>query len=195
MHFEKDFIYHVFNRSNEKTFFTDENYLFFLRKVNVLIKPCCEILCWCLMPNHFHFLIKATDKTVENINEKHREATQLLSKNIGTLISSYSQAINKQQNRKGSLWSHNTEAVCIEDGSDNYGITCFHYIHQNPIEAKLTEKCEDWEFSSYRDFVGMRNGKLANKKLAIELFNLTKKEIEAQSVKTLDEDIIKKFYK
>jgi len=193
MHFEKDFIYHVFNRSNEKTFFTDENYLFFLRKVNVLLRPYCEILCWCLMPNHFHLLIKATDKTVENINEKHREATQLLSKNIGTLISSYTQAINKQQNRKGSLWSHNTEAVCIEEGSDNYGVNCFHYIHQNPVVAKLAEKCEDWEFSSYRDFMDMRNDNLVNKNLALELFNLSFKEIEEKSF--VDEHIIKKFYK
>lgn len=69
MYFEKDFLYHVYNRSNDKVFYTRENYLFFLRKVNALLKPNCEILAWCLMPNQFHFLILATSKSEESINE------------------------------------------------------------------------------------------------------------------------------
>jgi len=192
MHFERDNIYHVYNRSNEQTFFTRENYLFFLRKVNMLIKPSCEILCWCLMPNHFHFLIQATEKSEEFINEKHRERTQVLSKNFGTLLSSYTQAINKQLNRKGKLWSHNTEAKIIN--KNFYGFRCFHYIHQNPVSANLCIKMEDYEFSSYIDFIGKRNGKLSNQSLAFDLLEMDKNTFEEQSKILLDEKIIKEFY-
>jgi len=192
MHFEKDSIYHVYNRSNEQTFFTRENYLFFLKKVNTLLKPNCEILCWCLMPNHFHFLIQATDKSVENIGEKHREQTQLLSKNLGTLLSSYTQAINKQLKRKGKLWSHNTEAKIIN--KNFYGFRCFHYIHQNPVLAYLSEKMEDYEFSSYIDFIKKRNGKLANQNLAFELLEMDKNTFFEQSKIILDDKIIKELY-
>ena len=46
--------------------------------------------------------------------------------------------------------------------------TAFNYIHQNPTEARLTDKDEDWEFSSAKDYSGLRNGKLINKELAKE---------------------------
>jgi len=89
MHFEEGHIYHIYNRSNRKVFPGRENYLFFLNKVHKHIEPCCEILAWCLMPNHFHFLLQATGKSIGDINEKHRLQTQLLSKNWGVLLSSY----------------------------------------------------------------------------------------------------------
>lgn len=52
-------IYHVFNQGNnrQKIFLEHENYLFFLRKVRKYLIPYCDFLCYCLMPNHFHFLI------------------------------------------------------------------------------------------------------------------------------------------
>jgi len=193
MFFENNFIYHIYNRSNEKVFYSNENYLFFLKKMNELIKPNCEILCWCLMPNHFHLMIQATEKSAEFIQEKHREQTQILSKNIGTLLSSYTQAINKQVNRRGNLWAHNTEAVPIE--TLEYATNCLHYIHQNPKEAELVESMELWEYSSYRDFAGLRKGKLANVTLACELLELPPEYFIEQSEKEIDEKIINNFYK
>jgi len=63
-----------------------------------------------VMPNHFHLLLSAKPEAVKFINEKHRIHTQVLSKNIGTLLSSYTQAINKQVNRRGALFAHKTIA-------------------------------------------------------------------------------------
>ena len=102
MRIEEDHIYHIYNRSNQLVFYSNENYLFFLEKVNKLIKPYCEILAWCLMPNHFHFMIYADNRSSESTFEKHRPNLQVLSKQFATLTSGISQAINKQQNRKGS---------------------------------------------------------------------------------------------
>jgi len=189
MHFEEDAIYHIFNRSNSKVFENRGNYLFFLKKVNDLIYPVCDLLAWCLMPNHFHFLIQSSKNSFHYTNEKHRPALQVLSKNMGTLISSYTQAFNKQQGRRGSLFSHNTKAKILNDNTpisgievikainNDYAIQCFNYIHKNPVQSGLVNRPEDWEFSSYPDFLGLRNGKLVNRELALRILMIEKKDI------------------
>jgi len=95
MHFESDAVYHIYNRSNETIYLNRENYLFFLKKVKEQIAPFCKILAWVLMPNHFHFLVVVTKNGCLPVNEKHRQSLQVLPKHIGTLLSSYTQAINK----------------------------------------------------------------------------------------------------
>ncbi len=59
MNFNEKEIYHIYNRGNNSQliFFEKENYNHFLRLVKKFLLPNCEILAWCLMPNHFHFLI------------------------------------------------------------------------------------------------------------------------------------------
>ena len=59
-------IYHIYNRGNNQQtiFFSDENYFYFLRKCHRYLKPVSDILAWCLMPNHFHFLIAVTEKSL-----------------------------------------------------------------------------------------------------------------------------------
>ncbi|MCL4857385.1 MAG: transposase [Flavobacteriales bacterium] len=56
--------YHIYNRANgsEKLFLNEENYLFFLQKYIEYIHPIAETYCYCLMPNHFHFLIKIREE-------------------------------------------------------------------------------------------------------------------------------------
>ncbi|MCD4793519.1 MAG: hypothetical protein K8R54_09820 [Bacteroidales bacterium] len=203
MHIEENHIYHIYNRSNETVFYNRENYLYFLRKVNKQIRPFCEILSWCLMPNHFHFLVLADAISSDNTNETHRPNLQLLSKGFANLTSSYSQAINKQENRKGSLWMHTTKAKKLSGqiyfGVENFHkndiiFTCFNYIHQNPVEAKLVEKSEDWEFSSFKDFMNIRNGKLVNKIVAYEIINFDKDNFYEQSKIVLDEKKLKHIF-
>ncbi len=52
--------YHIYNRANgnESLFFREDNYLYFLEKYKEYISPVAETFCYCLMPNHFHFLIR-----------------------------------------------------------------------------------------------------------------------------------------
>jgi putative transposase len=59
MHFEKESLYHIYNQGNnrQKIFFSQENYLFFLRKIKIHVLPYADILAWCLMPNHFHLMV------------------------------------------------------------------------------------------------------------------------------------------
>ncbi|MCK5029269.1 MAG: hypothetical protein KAR57_06515 [Bacteroidales bacterium] len=193
MNFEKDKIYHIYNRSNETVFYNERNYLFFLEKVKILIQPVADIIAWCLMSNHFHFLLVANEKSCEFVNESHRPNVQLLSKNIGTLLSAYTKAINKERGRKGKLFSHNTKAKCLNDVNNNYNYaaTCFHYIHQNPLTAKLCSNLNDWEFSSYLDYAGLRNGTLVNKELALKMINFDKENFSAQSYCVINEKYLK----
>jgi len=210
MYFETDAVYHIYNRSNETVFFSRDNYLFFLKKIQKHIYPICNIICWVLMPNHFHFLIEATNESCQNASERHRPDLQLLSKNIGIVLSSYTQAINQQQGRKGNLFAHKTKAKMLNEeyyppsGSNrlagsfgrqpDYATTCFLYIHQNPVTAGLVSRLEDWEFSSFRDYAGFRNGKLVNREIAFEFIDLDFEHFYEQSKMLVDEKVLKEIF-
>lgn len=196
MHFEEDATYHVYNRSNETVFYNNENYLYFLKKVSKRIQPYADILAWCLMPNHFHFLIVANSSGCKFIEEKHRPNVQVLSKNIGSLLSAYTRAINKEQGRRGKLFAHNTKAKClnIESTNEKFLENCFHYIHQNPLHAGLCADLKDWKFSSYLDYVEIRQGKLINKELAYKIIDFNKENFETLSKIFIDESRVKGLF-
>ena len=156
--------------------------------------PDCDILAWCLMPNHFHFLIQANETSVKSTMEKHRPTLQVLSKNLGTLLTSYTHAINKSRKRRGSLFSHKTKAKPITHHGNNYLENSFFYIHQNPLAAGFVKKLEDWKYSSFPDYAGLREGTLCNKELAFELINFDKERFYEQSYAIIEEKYIQGFY-
>ena len=57
---EADCFYHIYNRgiNGENIFKSDQNYLFFLNKVSDFLIPVCNVYAYCLLPNHFHLLVK-----------------------------------------------------------------------------------------------------------------------------------------
>jgi putative transposase len=176
MHFIPGNVYHVYNRGNNKQqiFFSERNYQFFLEKLNNQISPVCEILAWCLMPNHFHLMIYATDKACAERISFGGKPMQELPYHVGILLSSYSQAINKQNGTTGSLFQQKTKAKCINepgrsDLNDKYLATCMHYIHQNPWRANLVTRLEDWKYSSFREYIGREACLKSNKALLLSL--------------------------
>src|SRR5215470_3470363 len=132
MEFFPNELYHIYNRGNnrQKIFFSDDNYLFFLKKFHTYISPYCDTLAYCLMPNHFHFFIHSDQKSVatKTVGGKQKN---VLSEGIRILLSSYAQAINNQNRSTGSLFQQNTKVKAIVSGDANYDLTCLHYIHQN----------------------------------------------------------------
>lgn len=58
--------YHIFNRAigNELLFASDDNYKFFLEKYGKFIFPVADTYCYCLMPNHFHILLKIKEDKI-----------------------------------------------------------------------------------------------------------------------------------
>jgi putative transposase len=192
-------IFHVYNRGNNKQriFFSDENYLFFLRKVRNYLLPHCDILAYCLMPNHFHFLIYANEQTCAPflINEKETNMT-LFSNGIKNLLSSYTKAINKQEKRTGSLFTQNTEAKMVsnEMATFDYSVYCMHYIHKNPVKSGLVQTYGDWRYSSFQDYAGMRNGTLCNKDLARKVLYLNWNNWLFETNKDLDEGFEERIF-
>ena len=97
---------------------------------------------------------------------------QRFSQGIKQLLSSYAKAINKQEGRTGSLFQQKTKCVHVNDSEHDYSLTSFHYVHQNPLRAGLVDRMEDWEFSSFREYMGEGKVMLCNRDLARELLDL-----------------------
>lgn len=111
---------------------------------------------------------------------------QYLSKAIGKTLSSYTQAINIEQERTGNLFQKKTKAKLIcERGNGislEYLLTCVYYIHANPVAASLVKAAVEWELSSYRDYTGIRNGTLCNKNLLYHLSGMSEVDFKAMPV-------------
>lgn len=160
-------VFHIYNRGNNKQliFFSEENYFFFLFKLKKHIGPHCEILAYCLMPNHFHLLI---------YTDEHFDRHEF-SKAFGIALRSYTRAINKQEQRTGSLFQQNSRSKQIVNaGSGNYILTCFNYIHLNPYKAGLVKKIEDWPHSSIGEYLNTYPSgiKLCNRDLCRRFIDL-----------------------
>ena len=191
MQFEKNLQYHIYNQGNnrQKVFFEPRNYLYFITKMREFILPHADILCYCLMPNHFHILVNVHNVhlSAHNSSDDFKSSDEFtksrsFNQSIAILLRSYTRAINIQENRTGSLFRPKTKAKngIIEElitinnkhkdiffGGDNYLMTtCFKYIHNNPVKAGLVLKPEDWQYSSAPDYAGVRKGTLCNKQLA-----------------------------
>ncbi|MEX0608638.1 MAG: hypothetical protein WD016_00070 [Balneolaceae bacterium] len=164
------------------------------------ITPHAEIIAWCLMPNHFHWLIQVKMNYKNSIQFENREKhINPLNRSIGSLQSSYTQGINKKYNRSGSLFRTRTKAKSLSGHRkmrNFYGLNCFFYIHQNPIRAGLVKKMEDWQFSSFQDYAGFRDGTLCNKTLAKELIQLPDepKEFYKLSTETIPDKVMQKLF-
>jgi putative transposase len=114
---------------------------------------------------------------------------RLLNDSLSIVLRSYTRAIQKQNHITGSLFQHRTKAICLTDidgitpawFQTQYGTViniidpaweypqvCFDYIHQNPVKSGLVKAPADWEFSSWRDYIGIRNGQLIDRARAAE---------------------------
>lgn len=195
MEFFDNELYHIYNRGNNRQpiFFKPDNYIYFLEKVRKFILPHCDILAYCLMPNHFHFLISSDNRTIitKLIGDQNRN---ILSEGIRNLLQTYTKAINKQNNSTGSLFQQNTKAKCLSKSSNSYDYICMSYIHQNPMKAKLVKRMKDWDYSSFKDYCGFRNGTLCNKKLSVQLLDINMKIFYDDSYRLVDEDDINNLF-
>ena len=137
--------YHVYNRGTNRQpiFANEENYWFLLRRVKSLLPLySIRIVAYLVMPNHYHFLI-GVDKDGE------------LSRFFQRLFNSYSQAFNRQQGRSGTLFEGRAKSILVDE--TNYVYALVRYIHLNPVVAGLVKSQQDWQFSNYLEWIGVRN--------------------------------------
>ena len=188
--YHQEVIYHVYNQSinYEMLFRERSNYHFFLQKIRSHILPLTDVLAYCLMPDHFHLMLKPTATGClpstcgrflraeeDKLEEKFQ---QQLSHAIKIALSSYTKAVNGQYRRRGSLFRAKTkakpaysafypDAKTLDDLAPYtqfipYLHTCFHYIHDNPVKARLVTDPLEWEFSSALDYAGWRDSEVCN---------------------------------
>jgi len=188
-------LYHVYNQGNNKeTIFRDHrDYINFLNKVRINIGSISNIICYCLMPNHYHFLISTTEDSIKPIKLGNINS-QALKNGFRLLNSSYANDFNKKHSRSGSLFRQKTKFKELENSKSDYPFICFNYIHQNSLKAGIVNKMEDWEYSSFKDYMGLRNGTLCNFKLAYELLDLDAGSFYNDSYSIINEDLLPELY-
>ena len=202
-------IYHVYNRGNNRQliFLERENYYYFLQKVKTYLVPNCHILAFILMPNHFHFLICANERTnlpykKSNGKPQHKTSKKkainltLFSFGLKQLLSTYARGINKKFNRTGSLFQQNTKSkrTSSEFFTQDYSLWCFIYIHNNPKVCGLVNSPDEYEFSSYRDYLENNLDSICSISLGKELLSLEQNELFHFKSIEVPTDIVKKIY-
>jgi REP element-mobilizing transposase RayT len=139
--------YHIYNRGHNRSaiFPRMDDYGLFLRKYRQFVCPeHIETLAYVLMPNHYHIL--------------GRVRTDHASSGMQKFGISYSKVINAEMDRVGAIFQGSFQAKSVD--TDEYMLQISKYIHLNPVRANLVRSPEDWEYSSYREYIGLRHGTL-----------------------------------
>jgi putative transposase len=142
--FIKNGYYHLYNHAidEQNLFYEDADYDLFLKKFNLNLERIpASVFAYCLMPNHFHFLLRQdSDKKIYSL--------------INYVLISYVQCFNRKYDRKGRLFRSPLHHKLV--GNALYLINLCKYIHLNPVSAGLVDKPEEWEYSNYAEWVGVR---------------------------------------
>jgi hypothetical protein len=113
-----------------------------------------------------------------------------MSEGIRNLLQTYTKGINKENSRVGSLFQQNTKAKLLE--GNQHPLICFHYIHQNPLRAKLVKKMEDWQYSSFKDYCSWKSTAFCNIDRAESILGITRETFYNDSYKTIsDSEIVR----
>ena len=160
--------YHIFNHANgfENIFIEDENYRFFLDKYNQYILPIAETYAYCLLPNHFHLVVRIRRKEILEEVFRNFKSTNFskvqnfgkvevtdnmieyyISKQFANLFSCYTQSFNKVNKRRGSLFLKNFRREPIKNKA--YFMNAVIYTHRNPVHHAFCDRYTDWSYTSF----------------------------------------------
>lgn len=135
-------VYHVTSRGDrrEPIFVNDHDRQGFLDVVaQALSRFNAEILAYCLMGNHYHFVLHTRKANLS-----------LLMRHINGV---YTQAFNRRHNKVGHLFQGRFKAILVD--RDAYLLEVCRYVELNPLRARMVRKPEAWEWSSYRAHAGL----------------------------------------
>ena len=104
--------YHIYNSgiNSDILFKENSNYEYFLKLYDLHIEPMAETYAWCLMKNHFNFLIR-----IKDVEEIKTENKILPSQSFSNLFNAYTKAFNKKYNRHGALFERPFQRKSIEN--------------------------------------------------------------------------------
>ena len=168
-----DKFYHIYNHAvgKENFFETDADYTWFLEKYRKYVVPLCEVYSFCLMPNHFHLVVRIkSEKEVKkvlserstgrlSIDDKIQKDNSYLanavSQQFGNLFNAYAKYFNYVHQRKGTLFTRAFRRKWIENEDYLRQLIC--YVHQNPVKAGYVIKSSEWKYSSYNAIISLRD--------------------------------------
>ena len=131
-------IYHVLNRGNARItiFKKDEDYEAFERVLEEAVERFGTVLlAWCLMPNHWHFVVKPHE-------------TGELSRFVGWFTLAHTQRWHAhfQNTGSGHLYQGRFKSFPVQEG--DYFLTVCRYVERNALRANLVSRAEQWRWSS-----------------------------------------------
>jgi REP element-mobilizing transposase RayT len=140
--FQADGYYHLYNRGAGRNliFFDHANYRYLIKHVRAYARDHEHgLLAFCLMPNHYHFLI-------------HQRGDVRAGLTVQLALNRYTKAMNRAYGRSGTLFEGPFRAKTVT--SISYLRRVSAYIHANPAKAGLVRRPEQWMFSNYRNWIG-----------------------------------------
>jgi len=140
--------YHIYNRGNnkDKIFYQPNDYSVFLRKYRQYMIPYVKTYAYCLLPNHFHFLIR--------IEEDKDQNNTSVSNQFRKLFICHARRINTLQGRKGCLMTRNFRRAEILD--EKYLLNVVRYIHYNSVKHGCNRSFSNYAHSSFQDFIASK---------------------------------------
>lgn len=153
--------YHVYNKAvgDVLLFKSANDYLYFLKKLKRFILPVADVYAYCLIPNHFHLLLKIKEFEDMSNSKKTELDTKWITQIFGNFFISYSRSYNNTYNRQGRLFYQPFQRIKVDDMS--YFTELVAYIHRNPIHHGIVSEFSDWRHSSYNSY-------LSNKETSID---------------------------
>jgi REP element-mobilizing transposase RayT len=138
---DPDSIYHVMCRGSDKNPIAWDAYDFdslFRGLHRVATRYAWEVFAWCLMPNHYHVIVRTTlvgfSRGLQVLNQTHSLRT------------------NRRYGKSAHLFRNRPH--CVEVESQAHLANAIVYVVTNPVRAGLCKRASEWPYSSYRATVG-----------------------------------------
>lgn len=150
--------FHFYNKTfDHRLLFYDvcdyENFIKIFKK-NICKIP-ASVFAYCLMPNHFHFLLRQeSDKKLFHI--------------FNYSLIPYVQRYNKKYNRKGPLFQSPLQHILVTN--QEYLLQLCKYIHLNPVKSGLVQDPGEWKYTNYAEWIGIRSEDLIADEVHSEYF-------------------------
>lgn len=146
--FESECWYHTFNhaRGSDTIFEAKIDYQIFLNLIEKYILPVANVYAYCLMSNHFHFLIQNKNVEVPESFLNGAEA-DFISHQWGNVQNTYTKKKNYRTGKRGGLFCQSINRNLIT--SEEYRQMCMVYIHNNPVNHGFCMRAKEWKQSSY----------------------------------------------
>jgi REP element-mobilizing transposase RayT len=150
--------YHIFNRGAHQASICldEEDFQDIVRRIKeYAAKFSIAIIAYCLMPNHYHWLVRQ-DGVVE---------ARMLPQRV---FNGYAKRFNNRHHQSGTLFEGPFRAKLVDQAL--YLRHLPRYIHANPVKDGFATSLELWPYSNYAEWIGTRNGTLVDHEFIATFF-------------------------